>query len=58
MVLPEEALTTSSSSSSVAGRQFGAHQRRVEGGIEPAMSVAKIGTVGDAPAQIENAARL
>src|SRR6516162_8575910 len=34
------------------------YQRRVEGGIEPAICVAQVRALGDAPAQIKNARRL
>ena len=57
--LPDDALTGSSSSSSL-GRAVErlADQRALEGRVEPAVRVALVGAVGDAPAQVKNAAGL
>ena len=38
--------------------QFRQHQRGIERRIEPSMGVAQVGIIGDAPAQIKNAAGL
>ena len=57
--LPDDALI-GSSSSSVSARAVDrlADQRALEGRVEPAVRVALVGAVGDAPAQIKNSAGL
>ena len=56
--MPDEALTDLFVEQHRRVLQLRQHHRRIERGVEPSLRVALIGALGDAPAQIENAARL